>query len=68
MGSDTPLTVFGCYRVKTTAGRCLDVMFRGKHGTRLCFTNLDAPYQDIPLRGSQITSIRPLTAREGGHR
>lgn len=60
----TDLTVFKGYRVETTAGRVLDLLFRGttKAGSRLWFTNLDAPYEDVFLRDSQIVAMAPIDA------
>ena len=60
----TDLTAYGCYKITTTAGRTLYLMFRGKRGSRLCFTNLDAPYQDIPLRASHIVTCEPINAQD----
>ena len=59
------LTIFQAYRVTTTANRMLDLLFRGKNkaGTRLWFTELDAPYRDVYLRPISIVKIVKIGAR-----
>lgn len=58
------LQVFQGYRVETSA-RTLDLLFRGrtKTGTRLWFTNLDAPYEDVFLKPRQIQSVEKIGAQ-----
>lgn len=58
------LKVFQAYRVETTAGRTLELLFRGhpRNVNRLWFTELDAPYGDIFLKPRHITAIQPIGA------
>jgi hypothetical protein len=53
------LTVFGSYRVRTSAGRTMDLLFRGhpKNSKRLWFSNLDPPYEDVFLRPGWIKAL-----------
>lgn len=56
------LVSYRAYRVKTTAGRELDLLFRGRPTglRRLWFTELDPPYADVFLRPRHIVSCEPL--------
>lgn len=58
------LTVFQAYRVETTAGRVLEVLFRGtpRNSNRLWFTELDPPYGDIFLRPRHIVAAVKIGA------
>lgn len=54
--------VYGAYRVVTTAGREIDLLFRGRDRRRLIFIELDAPYRTIPLRIQHVVSYEPIGA------
>lgn len=54
------LVEFGAYRVTTVAGRTLYLLYRGRAGKRLWFTELDPPYGSVLLRPMWITEAKPL--------
>lgn len=59
------LTENRAYKVQTTAGRTLYVLFKGAvpNTRRLSFINLDPPYESIPLRARSILSAEPIGAK-----
>lgn len=65
MNGDLDLTVFQGYCVRTTAGRVMDLLFRGTvpKTRRLWFTNLDAPYEDVFLRRAHIQNAVPINGQ-----